>query len=166
MKLIEDWINWSVYMKQRIFTGSYDKCKKGNLISISGDRGRSVGFNGKALPQLAPKRNFWNIWYNQIGKVSEEENTKYYIEQYYRQVLSNRDIMQIIKDENDPILLCFEDSSQFCHRHILAEYINIKYGLEVHEIEVTENLEIIQKDRPGNIRKILEQVIEQEQERD
>ena len=54
----------------RIFTGNYDECKVGNLISISGDRGRSVGFVGKAIPQLAPKRSFWNIWHENIGKIS------------------------------------------------------------------------------------------------
>lgn len=46
------------YMKKRIFTGNYEECKIGNLISISGDRGKSVGFTGKSIPQLAPKRKF------------------------------------------------------------------------------------------------------------
>lgn len=152
-------------MKQRIFTGCYDKCKRGNLISISGDRGRSVGFEGKSIPQLAPKRKFWDIWHSRIGKISEEENTRYYIEQYYKQVLSKVDILQIIKDERDPILLCFEDSSEFCHRHILAEYINIKYGIEVPEIEINDTLDILQKSRPENIKRILQKVLEREQER-
>ena len=35
-------------MQQRIFTGNYDECKVGNLISISGDRGRSIGFVRKS----------------------------------------------------------------------------------------------------------------------
>lgn len=51
------------YMKKRIFTGNYEECKIGNLISISGDRGKSVGFTGKSIPQLAPKRKFWEIWH-------------------------------------------------------------------------------------------------------
>ena len=41
------------YMKKRIFTGNYEECKIGNLISISGDRGKSVGFTGKSIPQLS-----------------------------------------------------------------------------------------------------------------
>lgn len=36
-------------MNERIFTGNYDECKVGNLISISGDRGKSAGFVGKAI---------------------------------------------------------------------------------------------------------------------
>lgn len=66
-------------MNQRIFTGNYDECKRGNLISISGDRGKSVGFVGKAIPQLAPKRVFWNIWHSNMGKISSEANARYYL---------------------------------------------------------------------------------------
>jgi len=36
-------------MNKRIFTGSYDKCKAGNLISISFDKGKSAGFEGKMI---------------------------------------------------------------------------------------------------------------------
>lgn len=36
-------------MNKRIFTGNYEECKAGNLISISGDRGRKVGFVGIEL---------------------------------------------------------------------------------------------------------------------
>jgi len=72
----------------RIFTGSYENCKVGNLVSISGDKGKKVGFTGNSFMKLAPKREFWEIWHNNIGKISEEENNKYYMEQYYKQVLS------------------------------------------------------------------------------
>lgn len=61
-------------MNKRIFTGNYQDCKHGNLISISGDRGKKVGFAGKALPQLAPKKAFWEIYHNNIGKISEFKN--------------------------------------------------------------------------------------------
>lgn len=147
-------------MNKRIFTGSYEKCKVGNLISISGDRGKSVGFRGKALPQLAPKLNFWKIWHNNIGEIPEYENTKYYIEEYYKQVLSKIDIKELLKNEKDPILLCYEESEDFCHRHIVAEFIEIKYGLHVQEIEISETLQIIQKERPQNLRNILEEILE------
>lgn len=147
-------------MKKRIFTGSYDKCKAGNLISISFDKGKDAGFSGKAMLDLAPYRDFFHVWKNNIGKIPEEVNTRYYIEQYYRRVLSKVDVMGLLKNEKDPILLCYEESSQFCHRHVLAEYINIKYGIEVPEIEIDENLQIRVNKRPSNIRPILEEVME------
>ena len=152
-------------MNKRIFTGNYDECKVGNLISISGDRGRSIGFNGKAIPQLAPKREFWNIWHNNIGKISDEENTRYYIQEYYKQVLSRINIEDLLKDEKDPILLCFERGQQFCHRHILAEYIEMIYGIKVRDIKIDENLNIQENTRPEYIRNILKSIVEKDIER-
>ena len=152
-------------MNKRIFTGNYEECKIGNLISISGDRGRSIGFEGKAIPKLAPKKAFWDIWHNNIGKVSEEENIKYYIEQYYKQVLSKVDIEELLKDEKDPILLCYEKGQDFCHRHVLAEYIEMTYKVKVRDIKIDENFNIVENERPEYIRKILEEVLEKELER-
>lgn len=145
-----------------IYTGSYDKCKSGNLISISFDKGKDAGFNGKAITELAPFRDFFHIWRDNIGKIPEEENTRFYIKQYYNKVLSKVDIMGLLEKEENPILLCYEDSEEFCHRHVLAEYINIKYGIFVPEIEINKESEITIKERPKNIRKILEQVLKNE----
>lgn len=148
-------------MNQRIFTGNYDECKVGNLISISGDRGKSVGFVGKAIPQLAPKREFWNIWHNNIGKISDKANNTYYIQEYYKQVLSKVNIEELLEGEKDPILLCFEKDQQFCHRHVLAEYIEMKYGIKVRDIKIDENLNVVENKRPEYIKNILKDVIEE-----
>lgn len=141
-----------------VYTGNYETCKTGNLISISGDRGKRVNFNGKAISLLAPKRSFWNEWHNNIGKVSFYDNTRYYIQEYYRQVLLKINVIQLLENEKEPILLCYEPSSDFCHRHILAEYLNLMYGIEVLEIEIDEIGEIVYKQRPKYIREILEEV--------
>lgn len=152
-------------MNKRIFTGNYEECQAGNLISISGDRGKKVGYTGKAITKLAPKRAFWDIWYNNIGKIPEEENIRYYIEEYYKQVLSKVDIEDLLKDEKDPILLCYEKGQDFCHRHVLAEYIEMKYGIKVRDIKIDENLNIEENKRPEYIRSMLEEVMSKEQER-
>ena len=152
-------------MNNRIFTGNYEECKVGNLISISGDRGRSVGFKGKAIPKLAPKKVFWDIWHDNIGKMPEEENNRYYIEQYYKQVLSKVDIEELLEDEKDPILLCFEKGQEFCHRHVLAEYIEMTYGVKVRDIKIDENLNVEENKRPEYIKRILKDVISKELER-
>ncbi len=146
-------------MNKRIFTGSYNTCKRGNLISISGDRGKKAGFTGKSIPLLAPKLVFWQIWHDNIGKISEEDNMRFYIEEYYKQVLSKVDIETLLENEKDPILLCYEDANQFCHRHILAEYIKLLYNIEVLDIEINENFEVKINDRPNNIKIILIDVI-------
>lgn len=147
-------------MNETIFTGSYSNCTHGNLISISFDKGKNAGFKGKSMSQLAPNYDFFKIWKNNIGKISEEKNTKYYINEYYTQVLSKIDIEALLKDEQFPILLCYENSNEFCHRHVLAEFINIKYGIYVYEIEQLDDLFYKVHERPKNIRQTLEEVMQ------
>ena len=129
--------------EQEIKNGKYlaTENKIGNLISISGDRGKSFkfGFEGKVLSQLAPKLDFWKVWHNNIGKIDEEQNMRYYIHKYYHKVLSKVDIMELLKDETFPILLCYEEGQNFCHRHILAEYLNIRYGIGVNDITIEKD---------------------------
>ena len=148
-------------MNSKIYTGQYSECKAGNLISISGDRGKSIGYSGKAFPLLAPKREFWKIWHDNIGKIPEEENTRFYIEQYYNQVLKKTDLEALLSNEENPILLCYERSNEFCHRHIVAEYIELKYGIYVPEISIDNNMQIIIKERPKVINQILGEIIDE-----
>lgn len=138
-----------------IYTGNYEQCKRGNLISISGDKGRCIGFIGKTIPELAPKKEFWRIWKDNIGKISEEENTMFYIKHYYDEVLSQVDIMELLKGEENPILLCYERGQTFCHRHVLAEYIEIMYRITVQDIKVDSNGRMTINERPPYIRKML-----------
>ena len=42
----------------RIFTGSYDNCKLGDLVSISGDKEEELGLQGIRILNLASKKNF------------------------------------------------------------------------------------------------------------
>ena len=75
------------------------------------------------------------------------------------------DIEKLLKDEKDPILLCYEKEGQFCHRHVLAEFINLKYGIYVPDISISEDLEIIEHKKPEYIREILKKLMEKEVER-
>lgn len=120
-----------------IYTGSYYnfKSKLYNTYSISGDRGKMANYDGKCYPKLAPKKDFWQVWHNNIGKISEEENLKYYIREYYLQVLSKLDIDEVYRELNNSILLCYEDVDEFCHREIVASWFEIFLGEEVPEVK-------------------------------
>ena len=119
-----------------IYTGNYKNCKSGNLISISGDSGRKENFSG-----------------------NEYENTKYYIESYYKEVLSKVDLEELLFKEENPILLCYEDSKDFCHRHVLAEFLEYKYDIKVDEISIDKNGNKTVYSRPSYIKEILMDVI-------
>lgn len=138
-----------------IYTGNYDNCRKGNIISISGDRGKLVGYTGKCLPELAPRLGFWKQWHEQMNSMPVHENTRFYIEHYYDEVLSKVDILDLLKDESDPILLCYEKPLDFCHRHIVANYIEFIYGIVVPEISVVEKEYYHIHSRPEYVRNML-----------
>ena len=143
-----------------IYTSNYNdsKTNKYKRCSISGDRGKSVGYEGEYAKELAPKRKFWNIWHNNIGKKDEIENNKYYIKEYYNQVLKDLDPKEFYKKLDGKILLCFEKANEFCHRHIVAAYLEIKLGIEVKEIKVV-NEQIKEESKPTYIKEYLEKII-------
>ena len=129
-----------------------------STFAISGNRGRDANYEGKCFPKLAPKLSFFKIWHDNIGVISEEENNKYYIEEYYKQVLSNLNPEEIYRELENSILLCYEDSKEFCHRHIVAAWFKILLDIEVPEIKV-DGLYIETIERPEYIKEYLEEII-------
>jgi len=148
---------------KRVYTGNYDTCKSGNLISISGDRGKGACFRGKAIPALAPKKEFWQVWHQNIGKVEEKENNIYYIQEYYEKVLKNIDLDSILEKEDYPIFLCYEPANSFCHRHILASYIELVYDTLVFDVETQNNKIVKINDRPKYIKEVMWEIMRRDQ---
>ena len=71
----------------------------------------------------------------------------------------------MLQNETDPILLCYEKGQQFCHRHVLAEFIELTYGVKVRDIKVDEKLNVEENIRPGYIRDILKDIMQKQSER-
>ncbi len=140
-----------------IYTSNYDEL--GNSIyltySISGDRGKNANYEKRCYPKLAPKKSFWKVWHDNIGKISPEENNKYYVEEYWKEVLSKLDPESVYNELNHSILLCYEKNTDFCHRHIVAAWFELFLGETVSEIN--KEKEII--DRPKYIKEYLEETI-------
>lgn len=141
-----------------IYTGNYYNCKEGNLISISGDRGKKTGFIGECYPKLAPKYDFWKVWESNIGKLSEKLNNDFYIREYYEKVLKNLDPYKVLKDLDNYILLCYEPNYKFCHRHIVAAWLEIECGIIVPEVMPVKGA-LIELDRPFEIKNQVNKLI-------
>ena len=141
-------------------TSSHKNCNsdKYTTYSISGNRGRDAGYTGKCYPALAPKLVFWKIWHENIGIIPEEENNRYYIEQYYQQVLSKLDPEKVYRDLDGSILLCYEDSNEFCHRHIVAAWLEIFLGVTIYEVKC-DNDELYISSKPKYIKEYLSKLI-------
>lgn len=129
-----------------IYTGNYDNCKGSNTISISGDKGKSTNYQGNSFPQLAPKLSFWKEWHNNIGILTETENNDFYISQYYKLVLSILNPEEVYKALKDKILLCYEEPLNFCHRHIVAAWLETELGILVPEVaSINNKIELIEQ---------------------
>ena len=126
--------------------------------AISGNRGLDANYHGNCFKELAPKITFWKVWHENIGIISEEENNRYYIEQYYLQVLSKLDPEDIYQKLDNSVLLCYEETDQFCHRHIVAEWFQLLLDIHVPEIKMNEN-NIEELERPTYIKIYLEEAI-------
>ena len=145
----------------RIMTSNYKNCITENGISISGDRGKLVDFKGNCLPELAPKKDFWIKWHNMLDKVSKEESDLFYISNYYKEVLSNLDPKEMLdKIPRGSILLCYEDSEDFCHRHLVAFWFELFLGVSSSEVIENPRRETVKRTkRPEYLKNILEIVI-------
>lgn len=146
-----------------ILTSSYNnidlKKYKDQVVSISGDRGKSfktivdgkeVGYTGPCYSDLAPKKGFWLVWHDNIGKISPAENAKFYIREFYKQVLSKLDVNKVYEELDNKILLCYEDSDKFCHRQIVAAWFELFLGIEVPEVVEGKDMALGMEGEPSN----------------
>ncbi len=56
-------------------------------------------------------------------------------------------------------MLCYEDSNLFCHRHIVAEWLELTLGVSIYEVQFV-NGEIKFVDRDKFIGEVLSSVID------
>lgn len=129
-----------------------------STYAISGNRGKDVNYSGKVYPKLAPKLQFWKVWHNNIGVISDEENNKFYVQEYYEQVLSKLDPEQIYRKLDGSVLLCYEDNTEFCHRHVVAAWLEILLDVTVPE-QKANGLEVETVERPAYIKEYLEEAM-------
>lgn len=102
-------------------------------ISIAGKS--PSWYSGAKYRILAPKYWFY-------AKYKEDGDSDYYTEQYYKEVLNNLNADRVVNDlyrlkkgiSGDIVLLCYESPSKFCHRHLVAEWLN-KNGYECEELK-------------------------------
>lgn len=83
---------------------------------------------------LAPTQDM--LWYYKNSFISEAEYTR-----MYREILDKlkaegtlNGYVDDFKKHDKVLLLCYEGKYKFCHRHILAEYLNKHYGLNITEL--------------------------------
>lgn len=63
------------------------------------------------------------------GKINKHEYTKIYQKQ-----LNNLDPCKVYEDLKDSIILCWEPPWRFCHRNLIAKWLNNSLGLNIKEL--------------------------------
>lgn len=136
-------------------TGSYDNIKYGNTVSITGDGGHAWGYYGPAYKKLAPLLMTYLPYAGALQNLEASKSTltveqyqvtkkqiEYaYIKSYYETRLKDLDIksfLSILEHNFGPhiILLCHEPVSEFCHRRVLADFIELKTGVYIPELKI------------------------------
>ena len=120
-----------------IYTGYYSKVKdykSSELTVVSISRTEPFPVDGK-LTLLVPEESI--LWKYKNGEIDEMEYTSLYLDQLDR--IGIRDILLGIHAFGDDIVLvCWEAPDKFCHRHILADYINKRTKLNIEEYGKSE----------------------------
>lgn len=114
-----------------IYTGYYSNynfylCQNLTPISISGKA--PDWFKGLHWKFLAPSWDIFSKWKNNI--ITDDD----YIQRFVTERLNKIDIKDLkekLDNINNPILLCYEKQG-FCHRHIVADWLN-NYGIYCKE---------------------------------
>ena len=140
-------------------TGNYYDVKSGNTVSVTGDGGNAWGYYGSSYKKLAPKLVTYIPYatkYEELLKLKEyvefrKQIEDEYIRSYYDIRLKDLDVKELLyilnnRFGNDIILLCHEPIDEFCHRRIIADYIELETGIYISEVSVDEN---------GNVKKLL-----------
>ena len=116
-----------------IYTSYFAKLRKipSNIISIAISAKSPSGFKGLEYKILAPKYGFFMEW-------KKNHDNDYYIKCFNEQVLSKLNPKEVVEclyrlsDGKDIVLVCYEKPGDFCHRHLVADWLN-KNGYEVKE---------------------------------
>ena len=119
-----------------IYTGYFAKLKEyedSGLIPISISGKAPDFYNGIEYKKFAPS---WDIYSNYKNDHIDEFG---YTERYKKERLDKLNPVEIkqflTSFDKDIILLCYEKQGDFCHRHLVADWIESNLGKSVEEYE-------------------------------
>jgi uncharacterized protein (DUF488 family) len=110
-----------------MFTSNFNRQgKNSKAVSISAKA--PVWYTGKEYKKLAP-------WFQTLMKYKETGDREAYIKEYTEGVLNKLNPLTVYNElGKDAILLCYEGSEGFCHRHIVAKWFKEKLDITIKEI--------------------------------
>lgn len=121
----------------KIYTSYFAKMKKipENIVKISICGKAPEWYDGIQYKKLAPKYKFFMEW-------KENKDNNFYIEHFNSEVLDTLNAQDVfnkleeLSQGRDCVLLCYEKPGDFCHRHLVADWLSEKLNIEVVELDV------------------------------
>jgi len=84
-------------------------------------------------PDLAPRKDWFWEWKN------KHLSNDWYIGKYNETVLSKLNPEKVVADMgNNAVMLCYEKPDDFCHRHLIADWISKNTGITVEEVDFSK----------------------------
>lgn len=109
-----------------IYTSYFDNLKNlpSDVIPISIAGKAPDWYNGLEYKKLAPKWKFFQEW-------KKNKDNNFYIKCFYEQVLYqlkqeqvHNDLYKMVGGRKNIALICYEKPNEFCHRHLVAEWLS------------------------------------------
>lgn len=102
----------------------------------------SAGFGYEHHKELAPTTDLRQVQYEQdmrqgVGKRSRLELAPEYRERYQREILDRVDLGELVRElpaDGLAALLCVERDPEACHRSLIAERLETKFGASVVDL--------------------------------
>ena len=110
-----------------IYTSYYGKYKGTQGVAIS--RTIPYGYKCEVYKPLAPTRRLLQ-WFSETDKGLDAQEQ--YRQIYYQDVLNHLNPDEVYRALDGKVLLCYEKTGVFCHRHLVAEWLN-KNGYKCEE---------------------------------
>ena len=138
-------------------TSCYANAKSGNLVSITGDGCNAWEFNGNSYKKMSPRLYLWQYYDYNPDNLTEDELIDWYIIEFYYLRLKDLNLNELMNTLNqkfgeDIILLCHElpgleiNKEHFCHRRLLADWIELETGIVIPELSINESGKITQEE--------------------
>lgn len=108
----------------KIYTSYFAKLRSlpKDIIPIAICGKSPIWYKGLEYKKLAPKYKFFMEW-------KQNHDNDFYIEHFNSEVLNNLNFEDVIHDllvlgqGKDVALICYEKPTDFCHRHLVADWL-------------------------------------------
>lgn len=117
-----------------MFTSYYDNISNITYPTVGISGWMPAWYTGPTYRKLAPKYKTCYLPY-----INGEIDSQEYAARYTYDVLNKLNPSDVYRDLSErggqnAVLLCYEKPDKFCHRHLVAQWLNLSLGIKITEL--------------------------------